>query len=181
MEEYFREGQKGSSAMPHKRNPITCERVGGLARVIRGNAQAALENVALWHERDITHSSVERIIIPDSCILLDYMITSFTLIINELVVYPENMKKNLEMLHGLVFSQSVLLALTKNGMPREAAYAAVQKHAMDVWKSNTSFKAVIASDPEIMNYLQHSKLDELFDVKKSLKNVGVIFKRLGLT
>jgi adenylosuccinate lyase len=180
VEECFRKGQKGSSAMPHKRNPITCERVGGLARVIRGNAQAALENVALWHERDITHSSVERIIIPDSCILLDYMITAFTRIIDELIVYPENMKKNLELMRGLIFSQSVLLALTKNGMPREAAYVAVQKHATEVWQSDKNFKTVIASDRHIMKHLRQSELDDLFVVGKNLRTVAFIFTRLGL-
>src|SRR5204862_1448996 len=121
--------------MPHKRNPITCERVAGLARVLRGNAQAAMENMALWHERDISHSSVERIIIPDSCILLDYMTATFSDIIDKLIVYPENMMRNLRATRGLLFSQSVLLALVKKGMKREDAYATVQKHAMKVWDS----------------------------------------------
>ena len=123
--------------MPHKRNPIMCERVAGMARVLRGNAIAAMENVTLWHERDITHSSVERIIVPDSCILLDYMIHTFLNIVDKLLVYPENMQKNLDITHGLIFSQSVLLALTKKVMKREDAYAAVQKYAMDVWKSKS--------------------------------------------
>ncbi len=179
-EEYFSKGQKGSSAMPHKRNPITCERVAGLARVLRGNAQAALENVALWHERDITHSSVERIIIPDSCILLDYMIATFTDIIDKLIVYPENMKKNLDITHGLIFSQSVLLALTKKGMKREDAYAAVQKYAMDVWQSKRNFKEVLKSDPTIAQYMKNGDLDEVFDLKKSMRNVDHIFERVGL-
>ncbi|HEV8538361.1 MAG TPA: adenylosuccinate lyase [Bacteroidota bacterium] len=181
-EEYFSEGQKGSSAMPHKRNPITCERVAGLARVLRGNAQAALENVALWHERDISHSSVERIIIPDSCLLLDYMIGTFTEIIDKLIVYPENMKKNIELTNGLVFSQSVLLALTKKGMKREDAYASVQKYAMDVWshKAGKSFKEVLKSDRTISSYMNNGELDELFDVKKSIKHVDEIFERVGL-
>lgn len=179
-EEYFSKGQKGSSAMPHKRNPITCERVAGLARVLRGNAQAALENVALWHERDITHSSVERIIIPDSCILLDYMIALFNDIIDKLLVYPENMKKNLDLTHGLVFSQSVLLALTKKGMKREDAYAKVQQYAMDVWQSHKNFKDVLASDQTISSFINKNELDELFDLKKSTKQVEYIFKQVGL-
>ncbi|MBU2636922.1 MAG: adenylosuccinate lyase, partial [Bacteroidetes bacterium] len=148
-EEYFSKGQKGSSAMPHKRNPVTCERVAGLARVLRGNAQAAMENISLWHERDISHSSVERIIIPDSCILLDYMLATFTDIVDKLIVYPENMKKNLVLTGGLIFSQSVLLALTNKGMKREDAYAAVQKLAMDVWENKKDFKELLMRDPEI--------------------------------
>jgi adenylosuccinate lyase len=180
-EEYFSKGQKGSSAMPHKRNPITCERVAGLARVLRGNAQAALENVALWHERDITHSSVERIIIPDSCILLDYMLSLFNDIIDKLLVYPENMKKNLELTHGLVFSQSVLLALTKKGMKREDAYAKVQACAMDVWQSKKNFNDVLKSDPAISSFLKSEELDELFDLKKCTKQVEYIFKQVGLS
>ncbi len=183
VEEYFSKGQKGSSAMPHKRNPITCERVAGLARVLRGNAQASMENISLWHERDITHSSVERIIIPDSCILLDYMLGLFTDIIDKLIVYPENMKKNLELTSGLIFSQEVLLALTKKGMKREDAYAAVQKYAMEVWSREAgkkSFKEVLKSDSNIIKYLSNSELDELFDLKKSIRNVDYIFTRVGL-
>lgn len=179
-EEYFSKGQKGSSAMPHKRNPITCERVAGLARVLRGNAHASMENVALWHERDITHSSVERIIIPDSCILLDYMIVTFTEVVDKLIVYPENMKKNLELTRGLIFSQSVLLALTKKGMKREDAYAAVQKHAMDVWQAKKSFCEVLKQDTAILSYVKEKEIDELFDLKKSIKQVDYIFERVGL-
>lgn len=179
-EEYFSEGQKGSSAMPHKRNPITCERVAGLARVLRGNAQAALENVALWHERDITHSSVERIIIPDSCILLDYMLHLMTDIIAKLIVYPENMKKNIDLTGGLVFSQSILLALTERGMKREAAYAAVQKHAMDTWKTKKHFRDCLASDPAITAVLTPEEIEQLFDVRRSLKQVDYIFTQVGL-
>ena len=180
VEEHFSKGQKGSSAMPHKRNPITCERVAGLARVLRGNAHAAMENVALWHERDITHSSVERIILPDSCTLLDYMTATLADIIDTLIVYPEGMKKNLELTHGLIYSQSVLLALTKKGMRREDAYAAVQKHAMDVWESKKDFRDVLESDGAVAAYLQSDDLDEIFDVKKSLKHVDYIFERVGL-
>lgn len=190
VEEYFSKGQKGSSAMPHKRNPITCERVAGLARVLRGNAQAAMENISLWHERDITHSSVERIIVPDSCILLDYMLGLITDIIDKLIVYPENMQKNIELTHGLIFSQEVLLALTKKGMKREEAYAAVQKYAMEVWRTQPktdeplahkkNFKEALKSDSNIMKYLSNSELDELFDLKKSIRNVDYIFERVGL-
>ena len=179
-EEYFSKGQKGSSAMPHKRNPITCERIAGLSRVLRGNAQAALEDVALWHERDITHSSVERIVVPDSCILLDYMISLATSVIDKLLVYPDAMKKNIELTHGLVFSQPVLLALTKNGMKREDAYRIVQKHAMDVWQSKKDFKLVLQGDSEVKALLSNGQLEEAFDPQKSLQHVDYIFQRVGL-
>lgn len=166
--------------MPHKRNPITCERIAGLSRVLRGNAVAAMENVALWHERDITHSSVERVIVPDSCILLDYMLVQFTSIVNKLLVYPENMKRNIEKTHGLVFSQSVLLALTKKGMKREDAYRVVQNHAMSVWQNGTDFRSALEGDPELKKYLNKKELEEVFDEKKSLKHVDYVFDRLGL-
>lgn len=179
-EEYFSPGQKGSSAMPHKRNPITCEQISGLARVLRGNAHAALENVALWHERDISHSSVERIIVPDSCILLDHMLSKFTNIIDKLIVYPENMKRNMDITHGLLYSQPVLLLLAKKGMKREDAYRIVQRHAMDVWKSKENFKEVLKADKEISSVLTNADLDEAFDPTKSLSNVDYIFKRVGL-
>jgi len=179
-EEYFSKGQKGSSAMPHKRNPITCERVAGLARVLRSNAQAALENVALWHERDITHSSVERIILPDSCILLDYMIGTFSEVIGRLIVYPANMRRNLELTSGLIFSQGVLLALAQKGMKREEAYSIVQKHAMEVWQRRQSFREKLMSDSKVKSYLDGRELEELFDPQKNLKNINKIFKRLGL-
>lgn len=180
-EEYFSKGQKGSSAMPHKRNPITCERIAGLSRVLRGNAVAGMENVALWHERDITHSSVERIIIPDSCILMDYMLVLLTDVIDRLIVYPENMLKNLNRTNGLIFSQSVLLALTNKGMKREDAYRVVQSSAMDVWQSGKSFKDVLKSSGELTKVLQGSEFDSLFDVNKSIRNVDYIFERVGLT
>ena len=179
-EEYFSKGQKGSSAMPHKRNPITCERIAGLSRVLRGNAQAALENVALWHERDITHSSVERIVVPDSCILLDYMIALTTNVLDKLLVYPENMRKNIELTHGLVFSQPVLLALTTKGMKREDAYRIVQKDAMDVWQSRKNFKEVLEGDAEVTAVLSNDDLDNAFDPTKSLRYVDYIFERVGL-
>jgi len=180
VEEYFSKGQKGSSAMPHKRNPITCERVAGLARVLRGNAQAAMENISLWHERDITHSSVERIIIPDSCILLDYMLAIFADIMEKLIVYPDRMKKNIELTHGLVFSQEVLLALTKKGMKREDAYAIVQKHAMEVWQTDKDFKELLLADKDIKNYLNIDEINNLFDLSKSIRNVEYIFKQVGI-
>jgi adenylosuccinate lyase len=179
-EEYFSKGQKGSSAMPHKRNPITCERIAGLSRVLRGNAQAALENVALWHERDITHSSVERVVVPDSCILLDYMLALTTEVLDRLIVYPENMKKNLERTHGLIFSQSVLLALTNTGMRREDAYRAVQSAAMEVWQTGKEFRDLLKANAEVAEKLGEEGLDELFDLSKSIKNVDYIFARVGL-
>ena len=181
VEEYFSKGQKGSSAMPHKRNPITCERIAGLSRVLRGNAVAAMENVALWHERDITHSSVERVIIPDSCILLDYMITQFTKIAEKLLVYSENMEKNLEKTRGLIFSQSLLLALTNKGMKREDAYRIVQEHAMNVWENESKrFEELTRGDKEILKVLEKKELEEIFDLKKNVKHVDIVFKRLGL-
>ncbi len=180
VEEYFSAGQKGSSAMPHKRNPITSEQISGLARILRGNAQAALENVALWHERDISHSSVERVIVPDSCILLDHMLAKFTNIIDKLLVYPENMKKNMDITHGLLYSQPVLLALAKKGMKREDAYRIVQRNAMEVWKSKKSFKEMLKADAEISTVLNDADFDEAFDPQKSLCNVDHIFKRVGL-
>ncbi|MDA0986735.1 MAG: adenylosuccinate lyase [Bacteroidetes bacterium] len=179
-EEYFSPGQKGSSAMPHKRNPITCERIAGLARVLRGNAQAALENVSLWHERDITHSSVERIVIPDSCILIDYMLFNMSNVLDKLIVYPENMKRNINLTNGLIFSQPVLLALTNKGLRREDAYKIVQKNAMQVWETKKDFKEVLKNDPEVSKLLVNHELDEAFDIQKSLKNVDYIFKRTGL-
>ncbi len=179
-EEYFSKGQKGSSAMPHKRNPITCEQISGLARVLRGNAHAAMENVALWHERDISHSSVERIIVPDSCIVLDHILTKMTSVIDTLIVYPDTMKKNMDITHGLLYSQPVLLALTKKGMKREDAYRIVQRNAMEVWQSKKDFKQMLKSDKEVAAVLSDADLDEAFDPKKSLTNVDYIFKRVGL-
>jgi adenylosuccinate lyase len=179
-EEYFSKGQKGSSAMPHKRNPITCERIAGLSRVLRGNAVAAMENVALWHERDITHSSVERVIVPDSCILLDYMLIQFTKIIDQLLVYPEHMKENIDRTFGLVFSQDVLLALTKGGMKREDAYAIVQEEAMKVWQHRQSFRSLIEKRDEVKKMFSVKEMDDLFNPRRSLKNVDYIFHQVGL-
>lgn len=180
VEEYFSKGQKGSSAMPHKRNPITCERIAGLSRVLRGNALAAMENVALWHERDITHSSVERVIIPDNCVLLDYMLAQFTKIVDQLLVYPENMQKNLNRTNGLIFSQDVLLALTKKGMKREDAYRIVQQEAMKVWENGKSLQDLLANNAEVAKTLSKQELDELFDLKRSTKQVDYIFEQVGI-
>ncbi len=177
-EEFFSEGQKGSSAMPHKRNPVGCENISGLARVVRANAQAALENVALWHERDISHSSVERVIVPDSTILLDFITDRFTDIIGRLIVYPERMRSNLDATGGLVFSQKVLLALIERGLSREAAYAVVQKHAMKTWKEGGRFKDRLAKDPRVRKVLGGRDLDRYFQLKDDLKHVAAIFKRV---
>ncbi|MGA9115301.1 MAG: adenylosuccinate lyase [Bacteroidota bacterium] len=180
-EEYFAPGQKGSSAMPHKRNPITCERIAGLARVLRGNALAAQENVALWHERDITHSSVERIIIPDSCILLDTMLDAFTDVVDRLMVHPEAMTRNLELTRGLVFSQSVLLALTQKGMRREDAYRAVQGAAAETRRTGRDFREVLREREDVARRLSGVELDALFDVRKYLEHVPLLFRRAGLS
>ena len=180
-EEYFSKGQKGSSAMPHKRNPITCERVAGLARVLRGNAMAAMENVALWHERDISHSSVERVIVPDSCILLDYMAAEFTKIVKDLIVYPDAMTKNLGLTHGLIHSESILLALTGKGMRREDAYRVVQDAAMKVWQEGKEFRALLSQSPDVQKYLSADELNQLFDLEKSVRHVDDIFRNLQLT
>ena len=180
-EEYFSKGQKGSSAMPHKRNPITCERIAGLARVLRGNAQAALEDVALWHERDITHSSVERIVVPDSCILLDYVLALTIDLLDKLIVYPEHMLRNLQKTRGLIFSQSVLLALTKKGMKREDAYRLVQAAAMHVWEHEQDFKDLLIKNKDVTAVLSPDEIDALFDLGSSTRNVDYIFRRVGIT
>jgi adenylosuccinate lyase len=177
-EEFFSEKQKGSSAMPHKRNPITCEQISGLARVIRGNAQAAFENVALWHERDISHSSVERIILPDSTILIDYLLTKTADLIERMFVYPERMMKNLESTGGLIFSGQLLLELAEAGMSREAAYRLVQSHAMNAWKTGNNFRDAIYSDPAIKGKVDRKTLDRAFDLKRQLRNVDKIFVRV---
>jgi adenylosuccinate lyase len=179
-EEYFSKGQKGSSAMPHKRNPIVCERIAGLARVLRSNALAAMENVALWHERDISHSSVERVIVPDSCILLDFILADMTKIIDKLLVYPDHMTRNLNATHGLIFSQEVLLALTKKGMKREDAYRVVQENAMKVWENEKDYKTLLLGSEEVMKILSKKELDELFNPKRSLKHVDYIFEQVGI-
>ncbi len=179
-EEPFSKGQKGSSAMPHKRNPIASENLTGVARLLRSNAMAALENVALWHERDISHSSVERVIFPDSTILTDYALARLTRLLDGLVVYPEHMKKNLWLTNGLIFSQAVLLALTENGMSREHAYALVQKNAMHCWESGESFKSIIHADSEIAQVLSPEQIDDCFDERRAVQHVDFIFKKVGL-
>ncbi len=179
-EEFFSKGQKGSSAMPHKRNPITCERIAGLARVVRSNAMASLENVALWHERDISHSSVERVILPDSTILLDYMLRKTKDLIDKLLVYPEKMKANLDLTNGLIFSQSLMLALVRKGLTREEAYKVVQNKAMECWKTKHYFKDAIANDREIGKILSRKEIEDCFDLGVHLRNVDQIFQRVGL-
>ena len=180
VEEFFAEGQKGSSAMPHKRNPITSERLSGLARVIRGNAVAALENVALWHERDISHSSAERIILPDSCTLLDYMLVKLRELIEGLQVYPERMQENLAMTKGLYFSQSILLALTRAGAERKSAYEAVQRAAMKTWKGEGTFAENAKREPEIASRLSAAEIDRLCSLDVHFQHIDATFKALGL-
>lgn len=180
VEEPFRKGQKGSSAMPHKRNPMMSERVAGLSRVIRGNAMAALENVALWHERDLTHSSVERIIIPDSCILLYYMLEKFTAVIKGLVVYPDNMAANIDKTRGLVFSQQLMLELVGKGVLREEAYRMVQTNAMKSWDEKLDFKELVLNDKEIGQYLNPDDIGRVFDLGIYTSGVDFIFRRCGL-
>lgn len=180
VEEPFGKGQKGSSAMPHKKNPITCERIAGLARVIRGNSIAALENVATWHERDITHSSVERVILPDSCLLIDYMLHLFTKVMDGLVVFPQNMKKNIDKSQGLIFSQKLLLALTDHGLSREESYKVVQTAAMKARNAGTNLKEEILASREAMKQLSPLEVDKIFDLRNHLKNIDLIFRRFGL-
>jgi adenylosuccinate lyase len=177
-QEYFSEGQKGSSAMPHKKNPITSEQISGLARVLRGNAQAALENIALWHERDISHSSVERIIFPDSTILIDYLLARSADLIDRLLVFPERMKKNLESTGGLIFSGQLLLDLAEAGMLREDAYRLVQQHAMRAWNEDMDFRAEVARDAAITKLLNEERLARTFDYTRQLGNVDAIFRRV---
>jgi adenylosuccinate lyase len=179
-EEFFAAGQKGSSAMPHKRNPITCERLCGLARVLRGNALAAMENVALWHERDISHSSVERIILPDSTTLLDYMLVTLTDVVDKLLVYPQRMKANLESSKGLIYSQSVLLALTRKGLTREKAYTLVQRNAMKARAGTKNFREFLLLDADVMRHLTRREVEKLFDLDVHLREVDNIFKKVGI-
>ena len=179
-EEPFGKGQKGSSAMPHKRNPVICERICGLSRILRGNALVGLENVALWHERDISHSSAERVILPDSTILLDYMLHKFIEVIEGLVVYPDNMLANLVKTKGLIFSQRVLLELMHKGLPRQKAYDIVQKAAMKSWKENSDFKENLLKDKQLLRLLNKKDLDGIFDLDYYLRNVNKIFRKAGL-
>ena len=177
-EEYFSPGQKGSSAMPHKRNPVLSENISGLARLVRSYAVAALENVALWHERDISHSSAERVIGPDATIALDFMLGRFTRVIDKLVVYPERMLYNLNMTNGVIFSQTVLLALIDKGTTREDAYAIVQRNAMKSWQEGVDFQALLQEDPEVTKYLNKDELVSIFNVNNFLKNLDFTFKRV---
>ena len=177
-EEFFSEKQKGSSAMPHKRNPVNSEQISGLARVVRGNAQAGFENVALWHERDISHSSAERIIIPDSTTLADYLLHKTADLIETMFVYPERMMANLESTHGLVFSGQLLLDLVESGVSREDAYRLVQTHAMRAWKENKDFHELILNDPEIRKSVPRAKIEHAFDLARQLKNIDRIFARV---
>ncbi len=180
VEEPFRQGQKGSSAMPHKRNPVNCEQISGLARVVRGNSLAALENIPLWHERDISHSSVERIILPDTTILMDYMLVKFTGIVKDLFVYPQNMQRNIEKSRGLIHSQQVLLRLVEKGLLRETAYDLVQKNAMRAWEEEKPFKDLIAQEPLVAEKFNKEELNDCFDIRHHLKHVDDIFAKLGL-
>src|SRR5947209_8221318 len=177
-EEYFSEKQKGSSAMPHKRNPVTCEQISGLARVVRSNSQAALENVALWHERDISHSSVERIILPDSTTLLDYMLAKTTALIETMFVYPERMLRNLESSGGLVFSGQLLLDLVEHGVSREEAYRMVQRHAMKAWQEGLDFRHLVLKDKAITTRVPPRQIEAAFDLRRQLRNVDKIFARV---
>jgi adenylosuccinate lyase len=177
-EEPFAEGQKGSSAMPHKRNPVVCEQICGLARVVRSNAQAAFENIALWHERDISHSSVERVILADSAILTDYLLAKTIWLIDGLRVSPERMLRNLEDTRGLIFSGQLLLDLTAAGMLREQAYKLIQAHAMRCWETDGDFRAAVSADPEILAYLSIEKIQEAFSTARQLANVDRIFARV---
>ena len=177
-EEFFSEGQKGSSSMPHKRNPVLTENITGLARLVRSHVIPALENVALWHERDISHSSVERVIGPDSTIGLDFALARMTNVIDKLIVYPENMQSNLDKLGGLIHSQRVLLELTQKGMTREESYAAVQRNAMPVWLEGKDFRNLLKADNAIEKYLNHNEIDELFDMSFHMKHIDTIFSRV---
>jgi adenylosuccinate lyase len=177
-EEYFSEKQKGSSAMPHKRNPITCEQISGLARVVRSNAQAGFENVALWHERDISHSSVERIIIPDSTTLVDYLLHKTTNLIETMFIYPERMQANLESTGGLVFSGQLLLDLVEHGVSREDAYRLVQGHAMRAWKEGLNFRQLVLKDKKITSRVPRAQVERAFDLRRQLRNIDKIFSRV---
>jgi len=181
VEEPFAAGQTGSSAMPHKRNPELCERICGLARLVRGYALTSMENIALWHERDISHSSTERIILPDSCLVLDYTLPLFTSIMRGLQVYPRRMKQNIELTKGLIFSQRVMLALIDKGLSREKAYELAQRNAMKAWKGNKNFLSLLKADPEVIAALPESELEPLFNEQYYLRYVDEVFERLGLT
>ena len=179
-EEYFSKGQKGSSAMPHKRNPISSENIAGQARLLRSNSIAAIENNTLWHERDISHSSVERIIFPDSTISLDYILNRTIRLVDNLIVYPEQMKKNLEITHGLIYSQKILLELARRGLKRQDAYVIVQKSAMKTWETKTPFLKNCLENEELMKYIPENELKQFFNYDKLFENTDMIFERCGL-
>jgi adenylosuccinate lyase len=181
VEEPFSSGQTGSSAMPHKRNPELCERICGLARLVRGYALTSMENVALWHERDISNSAPERITLPDSCLVVDYCLDLFTSIMRGLQVYPQRMKKNIDLTRGLIFSQRVMLALIDKGLSRQDAYRLVQRNAMEVWKGNKKFLSLLKADPEVTASLSQEELESIFDIQYYLRHIDEIFQRLGLT
>jgi len=180
VQEYFARGQKGSSAMPHKRNPRLSEQVAGLARVVRSNAFPALENITTWHERDLTNSSVERIIIPDSCILVDYLLNTFTKVVERLIIYPENMMRNLQQMGGLVFSERIMLKLVEKGLSREDGYAVVQENAAKAWEGE-AFREALESDPRVTSVLGKAELGNIFDCKHHVRGVDLIFERLGIS
>jgi len=180
VEEDFRKGQKGSSAMPHKKNPIVCERITGLARVVRGNVVPGLENISLWHERDLTHSSVERVILPDSSILVDYALQKFKEVLEELKINKDNMRKNMDRTHGLIFSQRVMLALVDKGLEREDAYEMAQRNALKAWENKEDYKKLIKNDNKIKEYLNDQEIEDVFDYNYYLKEIDNIFTRLGL-
>jgi adenylosuccinate lyase len=180
VEEFFSEGQKGSSAMPHKRNPVRCERVSGLARIVRANALASLENITLWHERDISHSSVERIIIPDSTTLVDFMLNEMIDIIDKLIIYPERMMKNLNLTNGLIFSQKVLLKLIEKGLTREKAYEIVQRNAMRSWKTGENFAELLKNDSDVVSFLSDGEIDKIFDYGSVIEKIDFIFEKIGI-
>jgi adenylosuccinate lyase len=178
VEEPFSGGQRGSSAMPHKRNPVTCEQICGLARLVRSNMLAAFENIALWHERDISHSSVERVILPDSTILVDYMLSRMTMVLGQMRVFPDRMLRNLESTRGLIYSGQLLQDLVEKGMPRDDAYTAVQENAMAAWESDTSFQDRVSKDARITKYLDSKALANTFDLQRQLRYVDAIFDRV---
>lgn len=180
VEEPFFKGQIGSSAMPHKRNPVTCERISGLSRLLRANAQAAFEDICLWHERDISHSSVERVILPDSTIILNYMLHKFIPILEGLLVYPKNMIVSLSKTRGLIYSQRVLLELMKKGLTREEAYEVIQRCAMQVWQETSDFRDVLYRDRKVRKHLSQAEIDSCFDIKYYTRHRDMIFKRVGI-
>ncbi|AZO93533.1 adenylosuccinate lyase [Halocella sp. SP3-1] len=180
VEEGFRKGQKGSSAMPHKKNPIICERVSGLARIVRGNVLPGLENIALWHERDLTHSSVERVIIPDSTIMVNYMLNKFIMVLDELLINKDRMKENMNRTHGLIFSQKLMLSLVDKGLVREKAYDLAQRNALKAWEERASYQELIKGDQEVSKYLTEEEIDRIFDYRSFLKEVDYIYQRIGL-